>query len=321
MGPVSGEQCRPAAVANESGRRSERCSARRPPTRFRGYQACYVGCVGRPRRPCTALRMSLRPRRPRTGRFAQSRRPATLLPSSRRAPRGCQKPCSVVRFGRENLLFRFCLGLAELPCPPLYYVMAITARVKSQSVSRRPQQTRVSRAATVVAGAVPVSRPDPVGGARRRFPCLGSARVTFPLRTRVKPAAVVSRVGGPRRLRVLGIHRKRRDFHRKIGGLNTSQVLAQLQVRVCIVRNTWPKPGVHQPDPPGLIHDDPRLLPPGGGRPISITNLIRIGFASSQTYSRFRNSNPTPPVVHRAVRPDWRKSATTFRVDRCRPIN
>ena len=26
--------------------------------------------------------------------------------------------------------------------------------------------------------------------------------------------------------------------------------------------------GVHQPDPPGLIHDDLRLLPPGGGRPL-----------------------------------------------------
>ena len=31
-----------------------------------------------------------------------------------------------------------------------------------------------------------------------------------------------------------------------------------------------------QPDPPGLIHDDPRLLPPGGGRPFSRVNLARL---------------------------------------------
>ena len=34
---------------------------------------------------------------------------------------------------------------------------------------------------------------------------------------------------------------------------------------MCIVRATRRKPGVHQPDPPGLIHDDPRLLPPWRG--------------------------------------------------------
>jgi hypothetical protein len=34
---------------------------------------------------------------------------------------------------------------------------------------------------------------------------------------------------------------------------------------VCIVGFTWLWPGVHQPDPPGLIHDDPRLLPPWRG--------------------------------------------------------
>ena len=36
-------------------------------------------------------------------------------------------------------------------------------------------------------------------------------------------------------------------------------------------------PGVHQPDPPGLIHDDLRLLPPGGGRPFFATrSIIRL---------------------------------------------
>ena len=34
---------------------------------------------------------------------------------------------------------------------------------------------------------------------------------------------------------------------------------------VCIVSITRLWPGVHQPDPPGLIHDDPRLLPPWRG--------------------------------------------------------
>ncbi len=40
----------------ESGRRSEKSSARRPLARFPGYQACGVGCVGWPRRSCDALR-------------------------------------------------------------------------------------------------------------------------------------------------------------------------------------------------------------------------------------------------------------------------
>src|ERR1700747_1130850 len=34
---------------------------------------------------------------------------------------------------------------------------------------------------------------------------------------------------------------------------------------MCIVSITRPEPRVHQPDPPGLMHDDPRLLPPWRG--------------------------------------------------------
>ena len=34
---------------------------------------------------------------------------------------------------------------------------------------------------------------------------------------------------------------------------------------MCIVSITRLMPGVHQPDPPGLIHDDLRLLPPWRG--------------------------------------------------------
>ena len=42
-------------------------------------------------------------------------------------------------------------------------------------------------------------------------------------------------------------------------------LLAPLGLCVCIVRITRLMPGVHQPDPPGLIHDDLRLLPPWRG--------------------------------------------------------
>ncbi len=42
-------------------------------------------------------------------------------------------------------------------------------------------------------------------------------------------------------------------------------MLASARFLVCIVGRTRLMPGVHQPDPPGLIHDDPRLLPPWRG--------------------------------------------------------
>ena len=43
------------------------------------------------------------------------------------------------------------------------------------------------------------------------------------------------------------------------------QDLRTLRIGVCIVSITRLMPGVHQPDPPGLIHDDLRLLPPWRG--------------------------------------------------------
>jgi hypothetical protein len=43
------------------------------------------------------------------------------------------------------------------------------------------------------------------------------------------------------------------------------QLLALVRTVMCIVSITRPEPRVHQPDPPGLIHDDPRLLPPWRG--------------------------------------------------------
>jgi hypothetical protein len=42
-------------------------------------------------------------------------------------------------------------------------------------------------------------------------------------------------------------------------------VIALMRAVMCIVSSTRPVPRVYQPDPPGLIHDDPRLLPPWRG--------------------------------------------------------
>ena len=180
----------------------------------------------------------------------QSRRPATLLPSSRRAPRECQKPCSVVRFGRENLLFRFCLGLVGLPCFHLYYVMAITARAKFIPCRARCSKPGHPRVVTVVSVR---------GGGARQW---------------ARGPGANGRVGSDDG----DFHRKDSDLHRKNKGLTPGEVLARSQVSVCIVGVTWPTPGVHQPDPPGLIHDDPRLLPPWRGSssfPAQVSRLAR----------------------------------------------
>src|SRR4029078_9925278 len=50
-------------------------------------------------------------------------------------------------------------------------------------------------------------------------------------------------------------------------------VLAPLQGAVWIVSITRLMPGVHQPDPPGLIHDDLRLLPPWRGSSLLVGTL------------------------------------------------
>ena len=65
---------------------------------------------------------------------------------------------------------------------------------------------------------------------------------------------------------------------------------------MCIVSITRPEPRVYQPDPPGLIHDDPRLLPPWRG--------------SSHFYGRFLFLHgaelSVPRVAGRRLRRRWR---------------
>lgn len=55
------------------------------------------------------------------------------------------------------------------------------------------------------------------------------------------------------------------QFHSKIVVFGLRVNLALGKRVVCIVGITRLMPRVHQPDPPGLIHDDPRLLPPWRG--------------------------------------------------------
>ena len=48
-------------------------------------------------------------------------------------------------------------------------------------------------------------------------------------------------------------------------GFQFRVALAPDRVRVCIVSITRLMPSMHQPDPPGLMYDGPRLLPPWRG--------------------------------------------------------
>lgn len=57
-------------------------------------------------------------------------------------------------------------------------------------------------------------------------------------------------------------------------GFEVPQSLASRPAALCIVRGTWPRPRVSQPDPPGLIHDDPRLLPPWRGSSFFVVRLV-----------------------------------------------
>ena len=73
---------------------------------------------------------------------------------------------------------------------------------------------------------------------------------------------------------------------------------------MCIVRNTRQWLSVHQPDPPGLIHDDPRLLPPWRG--------------SSLFYRQFPLSFPVthiPGTVHSQRFDDWPNACAHVSVD------
>jgi hypothetical protein len=58
---------------------------------------------------------------------------------------------------------------------------------------------------------------------------------------------------------------RRVQIHRKHAGFNLGFLLALRPRIVCIVSVARLCSSVHQPDPPGLIHDDPRLLPPWRG--------------------------------------------------------
>ncbi len=50
-----------------------------------------------------------------------------------------------------------------------------------------------------------------------------------------------------------------------VTGIHRQEQLVPWDNLVCIVGITRLMPGVDQPDPPGLIHDDLRLLPPWRG--------------------------------------------------------
>lgn len=64
---------------------------------------------------------------------------------------------------------------------------------------------------------------------------------------------------------------------------------------MCIVSITRLMPGVHQPDPPGLIHDDLRLLPPWRGSSLSGPFAIRYGRRARQW---LRNAVFAAAVIH-----------------------
>ena len=99
------------------------------------------------------------------------------------------------------------------------------------------------------------------------------------------------------------------------GVLSVQAGLAPPRVCVCIVSITRLMPGVHQPDPPGLIHDDLRLLPPGGGRPFFWGHFrwpaswrLPLGcgtlFVDACVRSTFIHSRD---FIHRFVRWRWRR--------------
>ena len=70
--------------------------------------------------------------------------------------------------------------------------------------------------------------------------------------------------------------------------------LVSRRIGVCIVSFTRLRSGVHQPDPPGLIHDDPRLLPPWRG-----SSFIYGSFPFAPLRRSTPPSIPTPDAIHR----------------------
>lgn len=116
--------------ARRSGRRC-RCRPHRPLARIAGVPGVLSGLCPRPRRSSKPYRGSspqtVRGRRRRQAGF---RRPTTLLPLSRRAPRGFLASVLGRMVGRLNLLFRLRLGLPSLRASILTTVTALTSRVR-----------------------------------------------------------------------------------------------------------------------------------------------------------------------------------------------
>ena len=80
---------------------------------------------------------------------------------------------------------------------------------------------------------------------------------------------------------------------------------------LCIVWLTRHMPGVHQPDPPGLIHDDPRLLPPWRGSS-SVWGRWVSGGAGFLGALGFWGPRASGPLVHTVRRSDWPRAAARF---------
>jgi hypothetical protein len=73
-----------------------------------------------------------------------------------------------------------------------------------------------------------------------------------------------------------------------IRGSPSQSTVAQCLVDMCIVSITRLAPGVHQPDPPGLIHDDLRLLPPWRGSSLFVGHSTFIDGPSGSFAAPFR---------------------------------
>ena len=145
---------------------------------------------------------------------------------------------------------------------PLYSVTAVTARVKSATIlfAGRPGAE----------GAIGYSLTPHLqrGGRRTRSPSR-NGRVPNPDRGK---SGSVSHLA-----ETVNSQEKR--------GFSSPGTVAPRHFAVCIVGFTRLRPGVHQPDPPGLIHDDPRLLPPWRG------SSFFVGLSSVWPYWR------SPPGV------------------------
>lgn len=188
--------------------------------------------MGWPRRSCAAQWRLLHPRRSQSTRLRQLRRPTTLLPIA-----ACSAWVPGTVLGRSDREVE--PSLPALPWPPqasvipLYYVTAVTSRAETcqfhNAVSRRRQPA--FRHEPNLRPTRSSDRKPPVGHEKWQSTPDGSSCTS------------ISKRDPPTRL----------------------ESLARGPPVVCIVRFTRLMLSVHQPDPPGLIHDDPRLLPPWRG--------------------------------------------------------